>query len=263
MSADPLIVGEKRYAWLSSYQFASASPVWAVDRDGLEGEVKTQSPPACDGVFDCYGKYSWWFKTNYPRTYYGTMGVLNVGVGAATVLGGMKIAAVTAPTGVGPVVGAGMIATGFSQVTYGIAQVANAFEEDKYRRSMPDVSTMYGYAGVEFMKRSGLSEREAEAVVQVGEGVVGLFGSRVAPKVLSSVSKVPEFEAKIMRTGAVVFEAIGDIQNFANTSTGFSTILQGIGQEGGGIAVRDATVVNTRILLPQPQQSKSLDITYR
>lgn len=39
VSADPLIVGGKAYAWLSSYQFASANPVWAVDRDGLEGMV--------------------------------------------------------------------------------------------------------------------------------------------------------------------------------------------------------------------------------
>ena len=39
MRADPLIVGGKRYAWLSGYQFASASPVWAVDRDGLEAFI--------------------------------------------------------------------------------------------------------------------------------------------------------------------------------------------------------------------------------
>jgi RHS repeat-associated protein len=36
VSADPLIVSQKKYAWLSSYQFASSSPVWAVDLDGLE-----------------------------------------------------------------------------------------------------------------------------------------------------------------------------------------------------------------------------------
>jgi RHS repeat-associated protein len=36
VSADPLIVSQKKYAWLSSYQFASNSPVWAVDLDGLE-----------------------------------------------------------------------------------------------------------------------------------------------------------------------------------------------------------------------------------
>jgi len=36
VSADPLIVSQKKYAWLSSYQFASNSPVWAVDLDGPE-----------------------------------------------------------------------------------------------------------------------------------------------------------------------------------------------------------------------------------
>ena len=29
-------MSQKKYAWLSSYQFASSSPVWAVDLDGLE-----------------------------------------------------------------------------------------------------------------------------------------------------------------------------------------------------------------------------------
>jgi RHS repeat-associated protein len=36
MSADPLIVSQKKYAWLSSYPFASNSLVWAVDLDGPE-----------------------------------------------------------------------------------------------------------------------------------------------------------------------------------------------------------------------------------
>ncbi len=38
VSADPLIVGGKRYAWLSSYQFASGNSVMNVDLDGLEGK---------------------------------------------------------------------------------------------------------------------------------------------------------------------------------------------------------------------------------
>ena len=38
MRADPLIVGDKRYAWLSSYQFASGNSVMNVDIDGLEGK---------------------------------------------------------------------------------------------------------------------------------------------------------------------------------------------------------------------------------
>jgi len=37
MRADPLIVGGKRYAWLSSYQFASNTPISAIDVDGKEG----------------------------------------------------------------------------------------------------------------------------------------------------------------------------------------------------------------------------------
>ena len=36
ISPDPLIVGEKKYAWLSSYQFASNTPIQAKDIDGLE-----------------------------------------------------------------------------------------------------------------------------------------------------------------------------------------------------------------------------------
>ncbi len=36
ISADPLIVGQKQYAWLSGYQFAGNTPIQALDRDGLE-----------------------------------------------------------------------------------------------------------------------------------------------------------------------------------------------------------------------------------
>jgi len=48
VSADPLIVSQKKYAWLSSYQFASSSPVWAVDLDGLEMFI-------IHGSFEIYG----------------------------------------------------------------------------------------------------------------------------------------------------------------------------------------------------------------
>jgi RHS repeat-associated protein len=37
ISADPLIVGQKKYAWLSGYQFASNRPIDGIDVDGLEG----------------------------------------------------------------------------------------------------------------------------------------------------------------------------------------------------------------------------------
>ena len=36
ISPDPLIVGQKKYAWLSGYQFASNTPIQAKDIDGLE-----------------------------------------------------------------------------------------------------------------------------------------------------------------------------------------------------------------------------------
>ncbi|GAB4456349.1 MAG: hypothetical protein OHK0036_20140 [Bacteroidia bacterium] len=36
ISADPLIVGQKKYSWLSAYQFASNTPLQAIDMDGLE-----------------------------------------------------------------------------------------------------------------------------------------------------------------------------------------------------------------------------------
>ncbi len=44
ISADPLIVGQKQYAWLSSYQFASNTPIKAIDLDGLEG-ISAQEKP--------------------------------------------------------------------------------------------------------------------------------------------------------------------------------------------------------------------------
>jgi RHS repeat-associated protein len=37
ISADPIIVFQKRYTWLSSYQFASDNPIKYIDFDGLEG----------------------------------------------------------------------------------------------------------------------------------------------------------------------------------------------------------------------------------
>ena len=40
ISADPLIIGQKKYAWLSGYQFASNNPIWASDLDGLEADFK-------------------------------------------------------------------------------------------------------------------------------------------------------------------------------------------------------------------------------
>ena len=36
ISPDPLIVGQKKYAWLSGYQFASNRPIDGIDMDGLE-----------------------------------------------------------------------------------------------------------------------------------------------------------------------------------------------------------------------------------
>jgi len=42
ISADPLIVSQKKYPWLSSYQFASNTPIWAIDRDGLEPAYKNE-----------------------------------------------------------------------------------------------------------------------------------------------------------------------------------------------------------------------------
>jgi hypothetical protein len=36
LNADPLIVSQKKYVWLSSYQFASNSLVWVVNLDGPE-----------------------------------------------------------------------------------------------------------------------------------------------------------------------------------------------------------------------------------
>jgi hypothetical protein len=37
ISADPIIVFQKRYTWLSCYQFASDNPIKYIDFDGLEG----------------------------------------------------------------------------------------------------------------------------------------------------------------------------------------------------------------------------------
>lgn len=42
ISADPLIVKQKQYAWLSSYQFASNTPIRAIDKDGLEAAYKNE-----------------------------------------------------------------------------------------------------------------------------------------------------------------------------------------------------------------------------
>jgi RHS repeat-associated protein len=36
ISPDPLIIGQKKYAWLSGYQFASNRPIDGIDMDGLE-----------------------------------------------------------------------------------------------------------------------------------------------------------------------------------------------------------------------------------
>ena len=44
MSADPLIVGQKKYAWLSGYQFAGDTPIWAIDLDGEETKITIRSP---------------------------------------------------------------------------------------------------------------------------------------------------------------------------------------------------------------------------
>ncbi|GAB4447042.1 MAG: hypothetical protein OHK0036_00750 [Bacteroidia bacterium] len=42
ISADPLIVKQKQYVRLSSYQFASNTPIRAIDKDGLEAAYKNE-----------------------------------------------------------------------------------------------------------------------------------------------------------------------------------------------------------------------------
>jgi len=142
---DPIIIKEHKYPELSTYQFASNTPIQSIDQDGLEmvphyfqystnyGETSLKV------VNDAYNK----LPTDVRR---GINASANMTFGTFAAVGGLGLAVVTWPTGVGEMVGGTVASFGAYKFIAGARQLVNVMsggdkqEDPKYVTPIGDMT---------------------------------------------------------------------------------------------------------------------------
>ena len=232
ISPDPIIIKDRKYPELSTYQFASNSPIANIDLDGLEAQGSiTAKMQQWDIDMDGY-------KPNYkpllmsPGAAQVTNGVANIACGLVGTIG--LIGYIGGTCGVGAAVGGEFALFGtLTQMGIGMAQVidgAAALSKDS-KTKMPQGDNIYGLIAYGMKSQyAGLINIGADVASNLpGAGLKFILKSWekfiAKPNILNSIDAVDATLSTlgfIKEVGNVINTPTGDSQ-FSNFNVSFNT----------------------------------------